>query len=446
MPDKQNPSRYTPYAFSPSFAQELARWAYSLVTFLLLPVLLMVLAYKLLTGKNSFGAKVVQRYGFLPHLTHKNGVLIHCVSVGEVVAAAPLIKQIQTQHPELHFTVTTTTATGKAQAIQLLGDSVTHLYLPYDTPIAMANLLKKVQPQKILVTEVELWPNLIHLAWKKHIPVHIINARMTTRSCRSYKKISALFTPMLHKLSGICAQGQVDYHNYRQLGADASQVQLTNNIKFDQSLSEQDKLNIEEFGHLFDTNNRNVIIGGSTHEPEESTLINAYQELKRSHSNLLLILVPRHPQRFDKVAQLLQKSGLNYIKLSDASAAKQFSADTDVIFADKMGVLKPLYAKANIAFVGGSLAEKGGHNALEPAMLGLPIVMGPHIYNNPAICHALKEAGALHLVSDSEALTQQLHFWLDNTELAKTAGLAGSQVIEQNSGAILRTYTAIFSA
>lgn len=429
-------SQYNPYDFRPSFRQELARWAYSGFVFLLLPLFFIVLLYKLVTGSNTFGMRVKERYGLLPKQEKTGGILLHCVSVGEVVAAAALVKRILENAPNTAITITTTTPTGRDQVTQLFGNTVAHRFLPYDTPLAMRHLLNRVKPQKILITEVELWPNLIHFAWKKQIPVHIINARMTDRSSRSYKKLSALFTPMLRKLTHICAQGENDFSNYQILGAHEQQLILTNNMKFDLTLSDKDKRNIEEFKSTFNTKHRKVLLGGSTHDPEEEVLLSAYQTLKAHHPDLLLILVPRHPQRFEKVELLLQKHPLHAIKLSQTN---HIDDKTDVVLADKMGMLKQLYGIADIAFVGGSIANRGGHNALEPALLQVPVVMGEHIYNNPAICHALETQGALKITKTTEALTHQVAQWLQHPEQAKAAGLAGQSVIETNRGAIETT-------
>lgn len=412
------------------------RWVYSGLVCLLLPLLLIVLLYRLATGSNTFGARVKERYGWLPKVQNQSGILLHCVSVGEVVAAASLIKHIRLQHPDMPVTITTTTPTGKDQVQQIFGDTVTHLFLPYDTPLAMRLLLRRVKPKKVLITEVELWPNLIHLAWKKRIPVHIINARMTDRSCRSYGKLHLLFVPMLRKLSSICAQGSKDFENYQTLGAQPEQLVLTNNIKFDLALSEKDKQDIATFKQAFNTQQRLVLIGGSTHDPEEEALLTTYITLKQSFPSLLLVLVPRHPQRFEKVEQLIQKQNIRYSKLSET---EHLSETTEVVLADKMGLLKSLYGIANIAFVGGSIAKRGGHNALEPALLKVPVIMGEHTYNNPAICQALEAQGALKIVGDTQQLTQQVQYWLSHTGEAKQAGLAGENVISTNSGAIEAT-------
>lgn len=429
-------SQYSPASYRPTVTQELVRWGYSLLLLLIVPFSLLILFYKVCARTQSYGDRIWERYGFLPKPENTGGILLHCVSVGEVVAAATLVKTIRAIDPNQTFTITTTTPTGGERVRSIFGDEVNHLYLPYDVPVAMENLFSKVKPEKVLITEVELWPNLIHLAWKRDIPIYIVNARMTDRSYRSYTKLSALFYPMLHKITAICAQGQRDYDNYQKLGADHSQLILTNNIKFDQKLSSDELALIDTLTGQLNIGNRKVLIGGSTHDPEELVLIDAYKNLKQTHPNLLLILVPRHPQRFERVEQTLAKRKLSYIKLSSNQA---INTNTDIVLADKMGVLKSLYGIADFAFVGGSIADKGGHNALEPAMHGIPVIMGNNIYNNPAICNALAESGALKFALDSTQIAQHLTDWLENENSAKAAGTAGRNVVINNAGAIEKT-------
>lgn len=429
---------YVPASFKPSFKQELARWLYSSLLLLLLPFSLLFIAIKAMTKSRSFANRFWERYGLLTPPAHEGGFLIHCVSVGEVVAAEMLIKHIRKHHPTQPITITTTTPTGYDRVKQLFKDEIRHYYLPYDLPICMAALFSAVKPEKVLITEVELWPNMIHLAWKNNIPVYIVNARMTDRSWRSYKKIQHLFTPMLHKITAICAQGQRDYDNYLQLGAAPEQVVLTNNVKFDQTLTANDIQQVNAWQQKFASKARSILVAGSTHEPEEQILLDSFVALRQHINNLLLIIVPRHPDRFDKVASLIQKSGLKYHRLSSQTAIKP---DCQIVLADQMGVLKSLYGVANVAFVGGSIAKKGGHNPLEPALHAVPILMGKEIYNNPGICHALADVGALQFAADQHTLQSLTESLLLSPEESQKRGKAGQYVIQTNSGAIKKTLT-----
>ena len=428
---------YTPNQFKPSAAQEIARWLYSAILVVIIPLFMLFFVFvTIFTRVNTYGRRFPERFGVLPKSNKTGGILLHCVSVGEVVAAEALVKTIRKQHPNTVFTITTTTPTGCERVQQLFGKDVNHYYLPYDLSWCMNQLLKTVQPDKLLITEVELWPNFIHLAWKRRIPVFIVNARMTDRSCRAYSKLGNLFTPMLHKITGICAQGQRDYNNYLKLGAKKQQLVLTNNIKFDQKLTQNEAEQVIQWQQKLGLNDRKVWLGGSTHDPEEQVLLDSYQALQASFVNLLLILVPRHPNRFAKVESLIQKRQLRYIKTSDNKAV---TGDTQVVLADQIGILKALYGVADVAFVGGSIATKGGHNALEPALHGVPVIMGTHIFNNPGICEALSDVGALQFVTAPSEIGAVVEPLLSSPINAKECGAAGQQVIHQNGGAIAKT-------
>ena len=430
---------YTPDQFKPSAAQEIARWLYSAILAVIIPLfMLFFIVVTTFTRTKTYGRRFPERFGVLPKSNKTGGILLHCVSVGEVVAAEALVKTIRKQHPSMVFTITTTTPTGCERVQQLFGNdiNINHYYLPYDLSLCMNPLFKTVQPDKLLITEVELWPNFIHLAWKRRIPVFIVNARMTDSSCRAYGKIGTLFTPMLHKITGICAQGQRDYNNYLKLGAKKQQLVLTNNIKFDQKLTQNEAEQVSQWQQKLALNDRKVWLGGSTHDPEEQVLLDSYQALQVTFSNLLLILVPRHPNRFTKVESLIQKRQLRYIKTSDNKAV---TADTQVVLADQIGILKSLYGVADVAFVGGSIATKGGHNALEPALHGVPVIMGSHIFNNPVICEALSDVGALQFVTTSGEIRAVVEPLLSSPENAKKRGVAGQQVIHKNGGAIAKT-------
>lgn len=421
---------------------KLSRCVYSLLCMLLAPVLAVVVLRRTPNRRLQELKRLPERFGFGASLQHTGGYLFHCVSVGEVAAAALLIKQLQTLRPDLPITLTTTTATGSERALELFGDSIQHCYLPFDIPFAMGRLLKRVQPDQVVITEVELWPNMIDICWHMHIPVTVINARMTDRSVRRYQQMNWLAGPMLAKLSKVCAQGQRDYQNYLKLGVTEDKVVLTNNIKFDLPDIDATTLRrtvVETYG----TEHRKVLIAGSTHAPEEELLLDAYQQLKGEHQELLLVLVPRHPQRFEQVFGLcLQR----HLKITRISTGEPCQAGTDILLGDQMGILKQLYAMSDIAFVGGSLSDKGGHNALEPAQLGIPILMGPSQYNNPQICAQLEAGGALYTVKDEVDLINQCHHWLSSPDAARELGLAGQKAIHDNTGAVQTTINVLIAS
>lgn len=422
--------------FRPSFSQELARAIYTLLLHLLVPLALMSLVVKAITRSSDYNQRKRERFGFIAKPDKTGGILLHCVSVGEVAAASEIIKAIRTKHPEINVTITSTTPTGSQRVKDIFADTVQHYYLPYDLPWAVSQFVRKIRPDTVMIAEVELWPNFIHQCWRKNIPTYIVNGRMTDKSARNYAKFGALFTPMLNKLTAVSAQGQRDFDNYIVLGQPRNRLFLSNNIKFDHQLTQQDLDILGSLRSQLQLNNRKVLLAGSTHDPEEQMLINTYHAIKPSCQELLLIIVPRHPQRFDKVNKLCEKHSLNTVRLSQNKA---IADETDVVVADAMGILKASYGLANVTFVGGSFADKGGHNALEAALHSVPSIMGPHIYNNPTIFDALQSVGALHIAHDQETLSKLVSDRIRDAKLAIAEGEAGRAVVEENAGALEKT-------
>ncbi|CAA0362949.1 3-deoxy-D-manno-octulosonic-acid transferase [Alteromonas alvinellae] len=425
------------HGYKPTLLETLCRWGYSLVLAIAIPFAFIHLLIKASKTSDNSRREQFERFGFVPKPPKQNGYLFHCVSVGEVVAASCVIKRIMQHEPDAQITVTTTTSTGSARVRDIFKDAVHHFYLPYDLPLTMSLMLKRIRPKAVMITEVELWPNLIDVCWRRNIPVMVINARMTERSAKRYKKIGKLFNPMLAKLSHVCAQGQRDFDNYAWLGVAQAKLTLTNNIKFDQAATTISPS--EGFLGLVKSE-RPLLVAGSTHEPEESVIIEATQALWKKNAHLRVIIVPRHPERFDSVAKLLEKHNLTFIKSSEVNNVPE---DVNVILLDEMGKLNHAYAVATFAFVGGSIADRGGHNALEPAAYSLPIMMGPHIYNNPVICDYLKECGALSIVEDASHIFSTVQDWLESPSKAEQAGRAGKKVLQDNSGALDSTLACI---
>lgn len=417
----------------PTLVDELCRWLYSLLLLLLLPIALAKLAGKKRDNKSLNQHGIFERFGVVPKPSCHGGYLIHCVSVGEVVAASCVIKQLLIDEPNTSITVTTTTSTGSARVRDIFGDRVNHFYLPFDVSLFMSIMLKRIRPKAVLVTEVELWPNMVHACWRRKIPTVVINARMTDRSARRYQKISRVFHPMLHKVSHVCAQGEGDYRNYLALGLPKQKLTLTNNIKFDQvgsvSTASPSFMSLEN-------HDRPVLVAGSTHAPEEEVIIEAAKLLWKAHPTLVVVIVPRHPERFDTVAELLVSHEIAFTRCSSASA---FESNKSVVLLDEMGRLNNAYSVGTFAFVGGSIADRGGHNALEAAAFAMPILMGPNTYNNPVICQHLIDRGALQIASNAQEIAQACETWLVSQELRQKAGSAGIEVLRENSGALSKT-------
>ncbi len=423
--------------YKPTLLETLCRWGYSLVLAIAIPFAFIHLLIKATKASDDSHRGRFERFGIVPKPLKQNGYLFHCVSVGEVVAASCVIKRIMQHEPDAQITVTTTTPTGSARVRDIFKDTVHHFYLPYDLSLTMSSMLKRIKPKAVMITEVELWPNLIHVCWKRNIPVMVINARMTERSAKRYKKIGQLFNPMLAKLSHVCAQGQRDYDNYAWLGVAQDKLTLTNNIKFDQAAN-----TASSSAHFLGLakGERPILVAGSTHEPEESVIVESAKVLWDENPQLRVIIVPRHPERFEAVAKLLERHNLNFVKSSEVDNVPD---DVNVILLDEMGKLNHAYAVATFAFVGGSIADRGGHNALEPAAFSLPIMMGPHTYNNPVICDYLKECGALSIVEDASRVSSTVQEWLESPSKAEKAGMAGKKVLQDNSGALDSTLACI---
>ncbi|WP_269520565.1 3-deoxy-D-manno-octulosonic acid transferase [Alteromonas sp. BMJM2] len=421
----------------PTLVDELCRWLYSLLLLLLLPLAIAKLAGKKRDQHSLYQHGKFERFGIVPTPPSHNGYLIHCVSVGEVVAASCVIKQLLIDEPHTSITVTTTTATGSARVRDIFGDRVNHFYLPFDISLFMLMMLKRIRPKAVLVTEVELWPNMVHMCWRREIPVVVINARMTDRSARRYQKISRVFHPMLNKVSHVCAQGEGDYRNYLALGLPKQKLTLTNNIKFDQvssvSTVSPNFMGLENYDGP-------ILVAGSTHASEEEAIIEAAKRLWKAHPTLMVIIVPRHPERFDTVAELLESHDIAFTR---SSLANTLETNKKVILLDEMGRLNNAYSVGTIAFVGGSIADRGGHNALEPAAFAMPILMGPNTYNNPVICQHLTDRGALQIASNAQDIAQACEAWLSSETLRQKAGSAGNQVLRENSGALSKTLACV---
>jgi 3-deoxy-D-manno-octulosonic-acid transferase len=341
-------------AFRPNIKQQIVLLGYSLLWLLLLPILGCHFVFQGVRGKAGYTKARLSRYGIVQQSIATDGLLIHCASVGEVVAIQGLVRQRLISHPSQGICISTNTTTGADRVKALFADKVSHCYLPYDFALFVWAFLAKIKPAQVLINEMELWPNLCHLSWKMNIPVSIINGRMSDKSCRTYQKAPSLFVPMFNKITTVCAQGQRDYDNYLALGVHSQRLFLTNNIKFDLSISQDDIKLTEQLRQQFNLKGRLILVAGSTHDPEEQILVDAYRDLYKRFPELLLIIVPRHPARFVKVHKLLIGKNINVSRLSEKQPCV---AQTQVLLCDQMGWLRAIYGLATVAFVGGSLVS-----------------------------------------------------------------------------------------
>lgn len=373
-----------------------------------------------------------ERLGFYPFKLEKC-LWVHAVSVGEVIAAIPLIRALQAANPSLPILVTNMTPTGSARVKATFGDSVKNVYLPYDLPGALKRFFKAMHPVACIIIETEMWPNMFAACRRHQIPVCLTNARLSEKSARGYARIASLTRGMLADITRISAVGEADAKRFADLGATPEQLTVTGNLKFDLMLP--DGL-LEKAAALRASlgSDRFVWIAASTHEGEEEIMLNAHRLLREQGSNALLILVPRHPDRFNEIAQLCAK----HFKTQRRSTQELLQSDTAVYLGDTMGELMLMYGAADAAFVGGSLIPRGGHNILEPAALAKPILTGEHVFNFAEICNLFYQAQALVKVTDAESLAQQLIHFQQDVAARQAQGQRAREVMDANRGAQAR--------
>lgn len=384
-------------SFSPTLIN--VRYLYTLGFYLLQPLIILRLLWRSYRIP-AYRQRWLERYGFIHDQIPPGGLLIHCVSVGETRAALPLIQALCHTYPQLAITVTTTTPTGSEQVRSLLGHSVYHSYLPYDLPGALNRFLDHLRPRLVILLEKELWPNLLQALQQRHISVVIANAALSERSFKGYQRLGGLGRAMMQQLSLVAAQDPASAERFKALGLPPQRLVLLGNLKFELTLAPSLKLQAAALKKSW-AGQRPVWIAASTHAGEEQIIITAHQQLLTTVPSLLLILAPRHPERFLAIQRLIQRCGLPMITRSSGSTP---TVETQVVLADTLGELMLLYGVADLAFVGGSFVAQGGHNPLEPAAHALPILMGPHYVNFKVICQQLQQAGGLTLVQEPTAL------------------------------------------
>ncbi|HEY5719372.1 MAG TPA: lipid IV(A) 3-deoxy-D-manno-octulosonic acid transferase [Gammaproteobacteria bacterium] len=407
------------------------RALYSLLLYLLVPAVVARLAWKGLNDP-AYRGRWRERFGHAPPGLRPGGLWVHAVSVGEVLAAVPLVERLLALHPELPITVTTMTPTGSARVREQFGDRVGHCYVPYDLPGAVRRFLIALRPRAVIVMETEIWPNLLHQCARRRVPLVLANARLSARSFRGYRRIGRLIRAALGGVSAVAAQAQADAERLVALGAPAARVSVTGSIKFD--LEVPDAVPQAAVALRTRCGSRPVWIAGSTHEGEEVRVLEAHARLRQRHPDALLVLVPRHPERFRAVAELAAQRGFRVARRSGGESP----AEADVYLGDTMGELLLLYAAADVAFVGGSLVPTGGHNLLEPAALGRPVLTGPHLHNFTLIAELLLEAGAAWQVADAAELADKVALLLDDAGRRAGMGDAGQAVVARNRGALER--------
>ncbi|MCU8408730.1 lipid IV(A) 3-deoxy-D-manno-octulosonic acid transferase [Vibrio vulnificus] len=373
----------------------LVRLLYTLLLALAAPLLLFGL-YRSKPNKPKFGQRWKEHFGITPKLVGQNQPLwIHAVSVGESLAAIPLIKAIKEKTPDQVIVVTTTTSTG-AEQIEKLGNLVEHRYMPIDFAFAVRGFLKAINPAKMLIIETELWPNSLATVHKANIPIIVVNARLSEKSQQNYAKVQPLFNLIHPCLSKVLCQSQADADRFAKLGVPTSKLSVTGSIKFDIHIADEIKRQGVELRALLGQQ-RPVWIAASTHKGEDEQVLDAHRQVLETHPNALLILVPRHPERFDSVFQLCQTQGFETVRRTQTNSVAD---STQVYLGDTMGEMLILLGAADVCFMGGSLVgdKVGGHNVLEPAALGVPVITGPSYYNFQDLIDTMLQKKVIKLI------------------------------------------------
>lgn len=398
----------------------MSRLFYTLVLYALFPFVLLRLLFRA-RKQASYLSHLPERFGFYKSEQNEKVIWIHAVSVGETRAAAPLLERLMAAYPDFHFLVTHMTPTGRETGEKLYGDRATICYLPYDYPFAVSRFLKHFRPRAGILMETELWFNLIHRCRKYDIPLFLVNARLSEKSLGGYLSIERLAKQGISELAGIAAQTEADAARLERLGAE--NVSICGNLKFDVPVPEK----IEDFRKLLDE--RPAFLAASTREGEEEAIIEAFEKIE----GLLLIIVPRHPQRFGEVEAILKTRGIRYVKRTEN---RKIDHDTKVFLGDSMNEMYAYYSSCDCAYIGGSLLPFGGQNLIEAASLGKPVFFGPHTYNFEEACDLALRSGAAIRVKNARELADAASALLAAPEKMKEMGEAAIRFASKNRGAV----------
>ncbi|MEW8627344.1 MAG: lipid IV(A) 3-deoxy-D-manno-octulosonic acid transferase [Candidatus Thiodiazotropha sp.] len=409
------------------------RYLYTLLLMLLAPLYPLRLFWRARKAP-AYRERWLERFGVFDPPEGQEGIWIHAVSVGEVQAIAPLVGRLLDRYPDHRLLITTTTPTGADRVKALFGNDVAHRYAPVDLPWVVERYLQAYRPRLLILVETEIWPNLIYHAKRERIPTLLANARMSVRSARGYHKLAGLTRQALRNLTLIAPHAEADAERFHTLGARPEQLEVIGSIKYDihlpGSLLERADVLRREWGAA-----RPVWIAASTHEGEDELVLQAHMEVRRHIGDALLVLVPRHPERFDRVAQLVEESGFSLVKRSQQACCDE---ETGVFLGDTMGELTLFIGASDAAFIGGSLVPHGGHNILEAAAQGVAVVFGPHMFNFNEIKELFMQQQAAIEVESAEALAEQITQWLSDASERSRIGEAGRELVDKNRGALDR--------
>ena len=410
------------------------RYLYSALFYMLLPFLLVRM---LLRSRRApaYRQRLAERFGFFEEDPAPAGapvIWVHAVSLGETLAAAPLIEALLEHWPDHRLVVTTTTPTGSERVRALFGERVFHVYAPWDLPGAVRRFLRRVRPRLLLIMETELWPNMLHYSSALGCRTLLANARLSARSARGYARFAGLTRTMLQQLDTVACQSVADGERFLALGLSPAALHVTGSIKFDLELDASLRAAAADLRRELGADSRPVLVAASTHPGEDEQVLAAFARLRRETDNCLLVLVPRHPERFDEVHALCRAQGWSVARRSTGVSP---GPGVDVLLGDTMGELLLLLSVGRVAIIGGSLVPHGGHNVLEAAAWGVPVVTGPHMFNFEEISGLLVEAGAMVRLQDPADLPACLQALLADPRRRREMGAAGQRVVADNRGA-----------
>ncbi|WP_286234289.1 lipid IV(A) 3-deoxy-D-manno-octulosonic acid transferase [Thalassotalea sediminis] len=412
---------------------------YRIVLIVLTPVLLLVLIIRSRTNK-AYRQRLKERIGWIPHTCKPNSLVIHAASVGEVIALKPLIQKLLARNDCSCITLTTFTPTGSEQVKKLFGNDVQHCYFPLDVWPCTWLFLHRLKPSALVLMETELWPNIIAQCTSKGIPLQLINGRLSDNSMKSYKKIAWLVSPCLKAFSCILTQSEEHKKNFIKLGSLPEKTTVSGNLKYDISITEETAVKSASLANYIE-GDRKIWLVASTHPGDEALALASFSRLKQQHPSLLLILVPRHPERFTSVKHLCEDQQWHVV---NRSAQKSVEHTHDIWLIDTLGELLACCALADIVTMGGSFSTIGGHNPLEPALFEKPIIVGHDMSNFREVTAQLLSAGGLaqlHYPSNCsqqilhEHLTKQVNQLLNDERARALMGQAALKVVKQNQGA-----------
>jgi len=411
---------------------------YNLLALVLVVLAAPVFLYRLIR-EAGFGERLKQSFGWLPPETvakvaNKNAIWLHAASVGEIVATSPMVKEIKKEMPDSVVVISVVTASGYDMAKRIIPEADGVIFFPLDLPWLSCHVVKKIAPQAFLLVETELWPNFLKASRKSGIPVMMVNGRIGDKSFGNYRYLGSVLQDMLQTVVKFCMQSSIDAQYIIKLGADPQRVMVTGNTKYDQTYTDvsedEQKLLISQYGFA---GQRPIIIAGSTHKGEEESLFASFGKIRNRFPQACLVIAPRDIQRADELVSMAAASGHRAVKRSKLE--KENAGGHNTVILDTIGELGRVYSIADVVFVGGSLIPQGGHNILEPAAHGKPIVVGPHMFNFKDIYALLSDRKACITAKDPTLLTDKLLAVLENKELSETMSKNARAIIEENRGA-----------